>query len=1097
MADRRFSPREFLRVRRPERFSDTERSDEPVLDRSLLEYHLHTLTNRSQEKDFEHFARHLAQKEICPNLISQTGPTGGGDSKVDTETYPVADDIALTWYAGVGRDAASERWAFAISAKEDWRSKVRPDIEKIAGTGRGYKKAFFITNQFVRDKDRAEVEDELSKKHGLDVRILDRSWILDRVFLNGHEALAIEHLRLQASVRTSFRKGPRDIQREQDLAEVEERINRAAQAGRFGLSFVNDCLEAAELARDIERPRAEVDGRFERAERVAADHGSAHQKFLCAYARAWTAYWWHEDSQAFLRHFAAAELLVEGSRNGYELELLVNLWYVLHSLVSRGEVDPERAQLTRRTDSLDAALGRLALEVDRPSTSLQARALRLMVHLVRTRASDTEATFGELEAVIRESRVLVGFPLEPLADSLIELGKYLGERPRYERLFETIIEVNSQRNQEVAAARLLVQRGAQRLDADQPAEAIRSLGRALVRLHKHESRYELVRALYLCGAAYERLGLFWAARGALLNAASVATNEFWFYEDVTSQQAACYHRLKWLELRLGRLSQILAWHEVDRAVRSVLADRGYSPSEHSNDELSFDAILGILLLHTDMWTLKRLTRLPDVLDQLGLFNASIALRYALGDVRSVEADLVDSGVVTEGLAEYFRLWRDQPAGGQLPSEPQCYDTHTVQLESQILGCRVAVKASNDPGCITLAESILGVLEGLLATGVADRIIAREPTLAITIRSTDFAERPFGYAVTEAEGRPRIEIRCPAFDWGAEPAEMRAILYDKLFEVISSILARVFLIGDFEGSLTKLFRDDRALERAINFTVGFAALKNVLGKSPRTSLPDWSLPEASEYRLTRTEPWDSLYPRASTDPAPGAEREPRFFAPKPAGRAALDTGRIAHPEIETVSLIRVALWDKAGWSGTAFIGTEDDSMPPLLAPIFRGAEAAGEIFRLLEVELGARDEQEKLRVSIIRGVSRSKPLAYRVVIGANPNLALAGSKHRLAVMISRVNTMEPTSTENLDRFLSSYRSFGLYGLAYCTFESDPRQPLLVTRHVIAKRDLHLREAWEIGINDIDSAGIQPSDDPILPDEPAEAPVIALLSRLRSQ
>jgi hypothetical protein len=105
MATTRFSPREFLKGRRPERFSDSERLDEPVLDRSLLEYHLHTLTNRSQEKDFEHFARHLAQKEICPNLIPQTGPTGGGDSKVDTETFPVADDIALTWYTGGPEEA--------------------------------------------------------------------------------------------------------------------------------------------------------------------------------------------------------------------------------------------------------------------------------------------------------------------------------------------------------------------------------------------------------------------------------------------------------------------------------------------------------------------------------------------------------------------------------------------------------------------------------------------------------------------------------------------------------------------------------------------------------------------------------------------------------------------------------------------------------------------------------------------------------------------------------------------------------------------------------------------------------------------------------
>src|SRR5690606_6658493 len=155
----RFSPKEFLRARRPERFSDTVVEERPVLDRSLLEYHLDTLTSRSQETEFERFARRLSERELCPNLLPQTGPTGGGDSKVDAETYPVADDLSLGWYVGTGREAASERWAFAFSAKKDWRPKVRSDIEKIGATGRGYAKAFFVSNQFIPDRVRAEVED--------------------------------------------------------------------------------------------------------------------------------------------------------------------------------------------------------------------------------------------------------------------------------------------------------------------------------------------------------------------------------------------------------------------------------------------------------------------------------------------------------------------------------------------------------------------------------------------------------------------------------------------------------------------------------------------------------------------------------------------------------------------------------------------------------------------------------------------------------------------------------------------------------------------------------------------------------------------------
>jgi hypothetical protein len=161
----------------------------------VFENHLETLTNRKQENDFEHFCRKLAEKEICPNLIPQTGPTGGGDSKVDTETYPVADAISLIWYEGIGREASQERWAFAFSAKKKWRPKVDSDVAGIVATQRGYKLIYFITSQYVRDKNRAEIEDALKKKHGVDIRILDRSWIVKMVF---------EHNRINLERRSSI-----------------------------------------------------------------------------------------------------------------------------------------------------------------------------------------------------------------------------------------------------------------------------------------------------------------------------------------------------------------------------------------------------------------------------------------------------------------------------------------------------------------------------------------------------------------------------------------------------------------------------------------------------------------------------------------------------------------------------------------------------------------------------------------------------------------------------------------------------------------------------------------------------------------------------
>ena len=141
-----------MKGRRPERFSDSTEIREPLLDLSQLEYHLSSITNRSQEVDFAVFAKHLAEREVCPNLITQTSPTGGGDSKVDSETYPVADNLALGWFSGIGQEAASERWGFAFSAIRKWRPKVIADVQKAIKTNRDYKKLFFVSNQYIRQR---------------------------------------------------------------------------------------------------------------------------------------------------------------------------------------------------------------------------------------------------------------------------------------------------------------------------------------------------------------------------------------------------------------------------------------------------------------------------------------------------------------------------------------------------------------------------------------------------------------------------------------------------------------------------------------------------------------------------------------------------------------------------------------------------------------------------------------------------------------------------------------------------------------------------------------------------------------------------------
>jgi hypothetical protein len=155
----------------------------------------------------------------------------------------------------------------------------------------------------------------LTKQHGIDVRIFDRTWILNRVFDGGHEDLVIDDLKLQCELRTTVRQGPLDAHRESELKAVEERIEAATQEGKQGRQLADDCIEAVILARSLERPRSELEGLLARAERVSQKYGTTHQQLISAYQHAWTAFWYFEDFDDFIRQYLVVEARAQGSKN--------------------------------------------------------------------------------------------------------------------------------------------------------------------------------------------------------------------------------------------------------------------------------------------------------------------------------------------------------------------------------------------------------------------------------------------------------------------------------------------------------------------------------------------------------------------------------------------------------------------------------------------------------------------------------------------------------------------------------------------------------------------------------------------------------------
>jgi hypothetical protein len=167
--------------------------------------------------------------------------------------------------------------------------------------------------------------------------------------------------------------------------------------------------------------------------------------------------------------------------------------------------------------------------------------------------------------------------------------------------------------------------------------------------------------------------------------------------------------------------------------------------------------------------------------------------------------------------------------------------------------------------------------------------------------------------------------------------------------------------------------------------------------------------------------------------------------------------------------------------------------PVLCLGFRNKEAAEKIFRAWHNQLGPKDHENRIRVTILKGIERENPAAYRVFLSTN--IDPGEDSNSVVVMVGRHQTMTPTTTRNLDAFLEMVDQSGQYLLAPAHFVSEAELPDMGLGLGILKNELVVRNAWEIPINDLDSSAFTAEDDPLIPPDAKDAPVTALLALIR--
>ena len=1097
-----FSPKGYMRTNRPELFSDSILKTEKILNESILELHLNNLTSKKKEIAFEHFCRKIAEKEICPNLIPQTGPTGGGDSKVDSETYPVDDEISLRWYTSKNECSSKEQWAFAFSAKKDWKGKIRSDIKSILTKDRNYKKIYFFSNQFVSDKNRAECEDKLSKEFNIDIRIMSKEWLVEKVLENNHTDIAIRTLNINGFEESTKEIGPKDLSRKKELEKLETNIVDVNRYKGVEYQLVEDCLQSALLSRGLEDSRDIIDGKFLRAKRIAKKYRLKFQEFEVNYHHAKTSFWWFEDYLATDQMYNEVEEYCLSSSESSVLQKIVTLFVLLSTAFKEEKIDIEKEILIKRKEALIKRINQLGSEESRPSNALWAKQLGLDLKLLDlldlNEISDLKkavrSVINGYSDILDKSRSLLDFPVDSTIKLITKLGDFIEECPEYDQLFEKVTKITSNRKGDIESGKLLASRACKCLKKDNLLLAVKYFGKALIKFSKEETVEMLTRSLFGVGTSYERMGLFWAAKSNYMHVIYRSLKEYWTKKTLSPFLIKFLNLMFWLEIKLGRPIQAIYWRELADVIQSSQILSAEKVGELVSERSMQDAVLGILLLKSNFNDLDNVTQLPYVLDTLDLQTSHLTSLFVLGNFAEIEKlKFFPEEEKIENLNDFFLKMLKQPANKDLPEHPVFGFKGSGHCSGVFMGCKIHVHYFKIEHEI-IAEMIISVFESIWATLIEHKAFPHKSSFNIYIEKEFSKEldEPFEYSTSVKEGETVLNIKL-----GQKPIneyksmDDRLKIKNSLFKITTLILPHIASVKNIRSVIDKIFRDEDAHNRALIFSELHIISSNIFGDGHVFDFKKFLKPHKNKpiYQVLRKVSWNKTDESSQQQSSVGSKplSPGKGTIPKELFRPIKN-----HNEVSVMSIIDRNLWDKAQWSATAYIYIPKS--PSFVLFCYKDISYGREIFKGLIKKVGRVDQKKILRLSIVRGIDRTQPHSYLVILGVDPNSYEKKSESKLFVLSPKINRMDAITPTNLENFLSHYEYSSKCIIAPAS--SSGFHPQYINEYGIEIKNLVVKYAWEIGENDMDIVALQDNSNPYIPDSEKNPPILRAMKKIKN-
>lgn len=1058
------TPSQFYRNHRPEYFSDSKTNAKVILPKEHLEYEISQISINQKHDSFENLCCRLAEKLITPNLIPQVGPTGGGDGKTDSETYPVSKFISDRWFISDNKWNENESWAFAISAKTEWRSKAKSDVKKIIETHRNYTKIYFFSNQKISSKNKKELQDQLKQDYNIEVIILDAEWIIQKIYSNSIINDVIECLNLSTVYLEEKVIGSNDAIRISKLSEIEDTINNANRFFELDFQLVENCLESAILSRMLELPKAEVIGKFDRAKRFANKLDNLQQKIRIHYQTAWTYLNWYDDYIEFYNEFVEFRVLAKIDPNLNNIELYLNLYNLLKSVCTIEEIKGVIIfNILDDEKEFVELLKKCSVNYNKPSTALLSNFYLSLINISNKIKENIDITEDliSLRECFEKSKNHLDIPFEQLKEIIQIYDKILSDSLEYDNLIDIIAEIESTRVSELSSGKIYLNRGVTKLENNLNSESLIYFGKAVRKLAKEETMSEFYLCLSFLSEAYSKLGLYWAANNCLVSAINIYANEWYRTGKIHSRFFRGVKSILKNEIIIGRLPVLLCWYELFNALNIFFQNE----KKTDNNEIPFDNLiddcLSTRLLNTHFEDFEELSYLPDILNNNKFLVSKESVLYLLGHEDLLEVNEPKSSLNITHIKELFNNLAHQPFLNQIAYKTNLLDKEIALLNAKILGISFNVLIIDDIKLLLLSETILAYLESYLATSFKG-IFPKYEKVSLSIKYAIIDE--FFEIIPESPNKINVNINQLHALESKEISELT-------FELSTQVISKCFTFENYEEFFLKLYKDNEISERLSIINEHGSFLTNILTSSPKFFLKNWKYDSTKNYPLLReSNPIEKIKTEKNKNPKQKFEN-------------------FNHKNMKFQTIIDAKLWDEARWRGFG-VFSAPPYMPFCILLFFENQEAGKKIFKNWIEEYKQTDIDNAISITIIKGINKNNPHWYKILISKNINKDGMENEKTISTL-SRFHKMEPNNNINLDNIITLFKNHQKYILAPAYFDKD-LQARPFTELGILKSDLNIIDAWQIGIQHLESVAITNDDIPIIPDNIQNAPILEVLN-----